>query len=540
MKKFYTLLLTVLSISGYQFSHAQCLGNKGPNLLGAKGTFSAPFITVNPNADACTSSGSSAWSPVGNVGNALAGCNTPAQSLPCSDYIYTAANNGLFNEFRYSVVKTVGTTTGFNCIKGDWRGSDHTGDGGYFLAVNGAPNTTFSPIFYQIKSIPVCIGTTYEFSAYVINLKPGSGVTSSSPNISFKVNGQVIANSGLIAATQQSKWIKVGGSFVATTNIVDLEVVNATAVPVGNDLGLDDISINVCQSQINVNGPGATCAGSNVSVNYTVLDAYAAHSWYKWQVSTDGGANFSGVSAAAQASFTNNSYVLTNELGLVTSLMNGNKYRLAVATSEAGLSQPECIYFNDYTLIVADCAPTPVQLTSFNGKYQGGKAILDWQTSQELNSDRFEIFRSIDGVEFVKVAVVKSAGNSNTVRSYTHPDYVSSAASQVYYKLKQIDIDGRFTFSSIIKLNIGSQTKFEVFPNPFTNNFTVSFSALKSATATLRIQNAAGHLVYAKQVAITKGTNSLVMNSLPSMATGVYYITINNEELNINSKLQKF
>ena len=77
-------------------------------------------------------------------------------------------------------------------------------------------------------------------------------------------------------------------------------------------------------------------------------------------------------------------------------------------------------------------------------------------------------------------------------------------------------------------------------PNPFTNNFTLSFSAVRSATATLRIQNSAGHLVLSKQIAVTKGTNSVVMNSLPAMATGVYYITVNNDELNLNSKLQKF
>ena len=157
MKNFYSVVLTILSISISQLSQAQCVGAKGPNLLGAKGTFSAPFITVNTAADACISAGSNTYNPTGNVGNALSGCSTPAMSLPCSDYIYTDKSNGLFNEFRYSILKTVGNNNGFNCIKGDWRGSDHTGDGGYFLAVNGAPNNTFSPVFYQIKSIPVCI-----------------------------------------------------------------------------------------------------------------------------------------------------------------------------------------------------------------------------------------------------------------------------------------------------------------------------------------------------------------------------------------------
>ncbi|MEO6233483.1 MAG: T9SS type A sorting domain-containing protein [Ferruginibacter sp.] len=540
MKKFYTICLTVLGLISYQFSQAQCNGIKGPNLLGAKGTFSTPFITVNNTAAVCTQSGSSAFNPPGNVGNALSGCTSSAPGLPCSDYNYTASAGGLVPEFTYSILKTVGNAAGGNCLKGDWRGSDHTGDGGYFMAVNGAPSNSYSSVFYQIKQIPVCVGATYEFSAYVINLKPGSGSSSSNPNISFKVNGVVIANSGIIAANGTATWVKVGGSFTATTTTVDLEVVNATAVANGNDLGLDDISINVCESQILVSGPGSVCAGNNVDVNYTVTDNSHTNTWYKWLLSTDGGATFSDVTTGAQATFTGNSYTLTNNLGVVTSLMNGYKYRLNVSTSLLGLDNPDCIYFNDYTLIAADCAPTPVQLTSFTGKYASGKSMLDWQTSQEINSDRFELFRSGDGLDFVKIASIKSAGNSNVVKNYSYLDEISgNTGNNVYYRLKQIDIDGRATFSSIVKLNLGSKTSFEVFPNPFSTNFTMSFGATKSASATLRIQNSTGVLVYSKQIAVTKGNNSIVMGNLPTLATGVYYVSLFNEELSFNGKLQK-
>ncbi len=540
MKKIYTIIMSALTLSSYQVSTAQCNGVKGPNLLGAKGTFSAPFITVNTNAAACTSSGSNTFNPPGNVGNALLGCSNPGLFLPCSDYIYTADVGGLIPEFRYSVLKSVGNANGGNCIKGDWRGSDHTGDGGYFLAVNGAPNTGFSPIFYQMKSVPVCIGATYEFSAYVINLRPGSGTNASSPNISFKVNGVVIANSGLIAGTTTATWVKVGGSFTASTPMVDLEVVNATAVANGNDLGLDDISFNVCQSQISVNGTATTCSGNNVDVNFLATDYSHTNNWYKWQVSTDGGASFTDATVAAQAVFAGNTFALTNNLGIVNSLMNGYKYRLVVSTSAAGLANPDCVYFNEYTLIVADCSATPVQLTSFTGKYSSGKAMLDWQTSQELNSDRFELFRSTDGSDFIKVSTIKSSGNSSTVKNYSYQDNISgNSGNYVYYRLKQIDINGKATFSSVVKLNLDSKSSFDIFPNPFTNNFTVSFSAPKTSNATLRVQNSTGHLVYSKQVMVTKGNNSVVVNNLPIMAPGVYYVTIQNEEMNFNGKLQK-
>ena len=545
MKKFYTLILTVLSLISYQFSNAQCNGIKGPNLLGAKGTFSAPFITVNSAAASCTGSGSNTYNPNGNIGNALLGCTGTGTAVPCSDYLYTAANDGLQPEFKYTVIKNIGDNNGGNCIKGDWRGNDHTGDGGYFLAVNGAPDNTFSNIFYQVKAIPVCIGATYEFSAWVINLLPGTSpyaLAGSEPNISFKVNGVVIANSGPIAYNNDATWVKVGGSFTVTTSTVDLQVINATSVATGNDLGLDDISFNICQSQIGVvdaSGSVSNCVGNNVSAIYTVSDNSQTNTWYKWQQSTDGGASFTNVSAPAQATFVGNTFLLTNNIGIVTSLMNGYKYRLVVAASAVGLATPDCIYFNDYTLIVADCGPLPVQLSSFTGRYSAGKSLLDWQTSQEQNSDRFELFRSTDGDDFIKVASIKSAGNSNSVRNYSYVDNIGGSGNIVYYRLKQIDIDGKATFSPIVKLSLGAKSSFGIFPNPFSNNFTVSFGAAKTATATLRIQNSAGSLVYSKTIGVSKGNNSLLLNSLPTLGSGVYYITIYNDELNFNGKLQK-
>jgi hypothetical protein len=550
MKKFYTLLMTVISFYSSQIANGQCTGVKGPNLLGAKGTFSTPYITINNGADNCIKSGANSFSPANNVGSAITGCTaTTGSAIPCSDYVYTSSSNGLFPEYRYSILKTVGNSSGGNCIKGDWRGSDHTGDGGYFMAVNGAPNNTYSPVFYQIKSIPVCIGATYEFSAWVINLLPATSASArpgSEPNISFKVNGVVIANSGTIAYTNSATWVKVGGSFTATSSVVDLQVVNATAIAGGNDLGLDDIAINVCQSQIAVNGPGGTtngtssiCEGNVAIVNYAVTDPTHTNTWYKTQLSTNGGTSFTDLSAAAQAAYTGDSFTLPLEIGIVKSAMNGYKYRLIVSTTESGLADPECVYFNDFTLIVTACGPLPVKLNSFTGRYSNGIAILDWQTSQELNSDHFELFRSYDAIDFVSVAKVASAGFSNTIKNYSYNDRVGSA-NTVYYRLKQVDINGKETFSSIVKLSMEAKDGVEIFPNPFYNNFTVTLPSAKSSLATLKIFNTAGQAVYSKIISVNKGNNSIVVGNLPaSINPGVYYITITNDEINFNSKLQK-
>ena len=545
MKKFYTLVLTVLSVCSFNFINAQT----GPNLLGAKGTFSTPFITVNSSASSCTRSGSASYNPAGNIGNALNGCSSSGSSLPCSGYNYVYKSGGLGPEFTYTIIKNIGDANGGNCIKGDWRGQDHTGDGGYFMAVNGAPNNTYSNIFYQIKSIPVCPGTQYEFSAWVLNILPSSSpyaLPGSQPNISFNIitaaGTQTIGNSGPIPYTATPTWVKVGGTFTApdTVTSVDLQVVNATAVALGNDLGLDDISFNVVQSNIAVNGPGNTCGGNNITVNYVVTDATHTNTWYKWQKSIDGGATFVDSSLGAQtAVFSGDSYTLPLSINNVSLSMNGYKYRVVVSTSKAGLANATCTYVNEFTLIVNACGPLPVILSSFTGRYSNGVSILDWQTSQELNSDHFDLFKSADGEDFSLVTTIKAAGFSSVIKNYSYQDNSQNNGQYVYYRLKQVDIDGKYTFSSVVKLALGLNTSVAVYPNPFNNDFTVSFSANKTAPATLRLTNNTGQLVFSKTISVNKGNNSILVNGIPSLRPGIYYMSMSNEELNFNSKIQK-
>ncbi len=549
MKKIYMLIGVLAGIVLMQKAHAQCNGVKGPNLLGAKGTFSTPAITVNNSGSACLRNATSTYNPVNNVGSALAGCASTGASLPCSDYTYSAANNGLNPEGRYTIIKNIGDANGGNCVHGAFRAQDHTGDGGYFMAVNGAPNNTVSPVFYKIKSIPVCIGATYEFSAWVINMLPGTNPAAgagSEPNISFRVNGTVIGTSGPIAYNNIPVWVRVAGSFVATTSTVDLEVINATAVASGNDLGLDDISIQLCGSNIAVSQPYVTgsgsasfCEGANVSVDFTVTDATASNKWYQWQISTNGGASFTNVGAPAQAVFTGTSYTLTRNIGVVTTAMNGYKYRLVVATSQAGLSNADCGFFNEYTLVVPSCGPLPVSLIAFNGKYSNGTSTLDWQTSQEVNNKEFQLLRSLDGNKFDVIATIAGAVNSSTIKNYQYQDRISGQG-YVYYRLRQVDIDGKMTTSNIVRLGMGNDAKpFEIYPNPYTTSFTASFSAGRTAKATMQLVNIKGQSVYSTQVNVTKGFNAIQMNNLPDLQSGLYQVIIFNEDFKFVGRVQK-
>lgn len=533
-------LLALLFVS--QQMSAQCTGTKGPNILGAKGSFSAPFITINPAAASCAASGTSTFSPVGNVGNALGGCSATGDILPCSPYPYTAAARGLDPEPSYSVVKVIGDANGFNCLKGQWKGSDHTGDGGYFMVVNGANNNSVDQRFYQIKNIPVCIGSTYEVSAWAINVLPStysSIPANARPDISLKINGVEVARSGPIDYKAIPSWIKISGTFTATTSTVEFQAVNNTVFATSNDFGIDDVSINVCESQIAVEGPANICSGNNVSPTFTVTDPAQLNSWYKLQLSTNAGTTYSDLTAPEQATFIGNTYSVNYNLGAANMLMNGNKYRFVTAASLDALGSPNCGSYNDFTIIVNDCGPLPVKLSAFNGRYANGTAYLDWQTSQEINTSRFELLRSFDGMRFNSIATVRSAGNSNSVRNYNYRDNTAGTGKYVYYRLKQIDLDGKSTFSNIIRLALGENTGMDIFPNPFSSQFTVSFSSPVAANATLMLRNSTGQMVYQRSLQTTKGNNAFVLNQLPALPQGTYYVQVYNDRFNYTGKLQK-
>ncbi|MCO5287572.1 MAG: T9SS type A sorting domain-containing protein [Chitinophagaceae bacterium] len=559
MKKVYlsVLALAFMGISKVQAQTPQM----GPNLLGAKGTFSAPFVQPRQrpssySSNYCVVSGNNAVSPADNIGKKLDQLSSSDPGVPKSGYTYVYKKDGLVPEFTYTLIRIIGQGSlsgGMgNCIKGDWRGQDATGDNGWFMAVNGAPNNTQSPIFYRIEDIDVCPGTEYQFSAKVINLLPGDSPAAgegSEPNISFVIKGNdgsidTIARSGAVAYHNIPEWVTVGGAYTAGTSVtkVTLEVVNSTAVASGNDLGLDDISFNVLESSIGLSGDlNPMCVDASAVVNFTVNDVTETNSWYKWQVSTNGGTTFTDSTAPAQATFSNGSYTLTLTVANLQESMNGRIYRLVAGTSPSSFGNPNCSkYVQNFAVRVNACGPTPVDLMNFNGRYNNGQVSLDWQTAQEFNSDKFEIYRSENGQNFALVGSVKSAGYSGDVKSYSFVDGNPGSSQYVYYKLKQIDLDGKFIYTNVVKVAVGGlKASLQAYPNPFSTHFTASFSANKTADATITLRNSIGQPVMVRTLKVTKGNNTVDISNLPPLTPGVYYATIHNDDINYNIKLQK-
>ena len=175
----------------------------------------------------------------------------------------------------------------------------------------------------------------------------------------------------------------------------------------------------------------------------------------------------------------------------------------------------------------------PVQLTSFDAKLVNSIGVLcSWQTASELNNDYFEIERSTVGspqtTEWKVVGKVKGNGTSNSVQSYQFTDNVMLSgveASNIYYRLKQVDFDGKSSLSEVrvVNFNQSKNTEWNIYPNPATNELHIETSSSEKLTA--QVFDITGK----KVIENILFTNTTTINT-SSLVEGMYFLRITNAD----------
>src|SRR5690606_8997339 len=121
----------------------------------------------------------------------------------------------------------------------------------------------------------------------------------------------------------------------------------------------------------------------------------------------------------------------------------------------------------DQTIVVEELVPLPVELEKFTANVFGkDKVKLEWHTLSEINNSHFEIERSRNGMYFMRIAEIKAASNATEEHFYHYVDEKPLEDTN-YYRLKQVDYDGKFEYSQIRSVSLNfSNFNFKVFPNP--------------------------------------------------------------------------
>lgn len=187
-------------------------------------------------------------------------------------------------------------------------------------------------------------------------------------------------------------------------------------------------------------------------------------------------------------------------------------------------------------------AALPLVWKSFTAKRVNQVSELDWITSMEKNNHYFLVERSKDGKNFTAIsdAIPTKAvqGNSETPLSYTHTDPLPFEGHN-YYRIRQIDLDGRISSSKVIDVYFGNDSKVTVYPNPADQYLNVDISITKASPALVQLIDATGRIVKTIQSDLHIGDNT-VRVELDDLADGVYMVKVtNNKGLNYSQSIRK-
>lgn len=292
-----------------------------------------------------------------------------AQPNGVTNYTYVA---GSPNDGQYTIAKTI---SGLNS---GWIPQivNHTPNdpNGYMMVVNASNSPG---IFYQTTITDLCPNTTYEFSAWIINILRNTGIK---PNVRFAIenNGVEILQFSTNDIPENSGWIKYARTFVTPTNlgIITLKMTNQNPGGNGNDLALDDITFSACGPTLipSITGNASTstqlCEGNSATFHFKtdVTPGVYQNPRYQWQVNAGNG--FTDLPNEQSTTYT---ATFTNAIKGVY------QYRLLVGDGN-NINSPNCriagspltVTVNPFPVAVAE-NPTPVciggtiQLNAFGG-----------------------------------------------------------------------------------------------------------------------------------------------------------------------------
>ena len=203
-------------------------------------------------------------------------------------------------------------------------------------------------------------------------------------------------------------------------------------------------------------------------------------------------------------------------------------YQVLVTNSTNGCSNSETVNVK----ITDTCNFLPVTWLGFTAILQNGKTNLNWLVAMENNNKEFVVERSLDGIQWTALFSVGSKGNTTTERSYKDLDAAPRTGIN-FYRIKQVDNDGKFTYSVIRSVRLGSEgPTFVVYPNPALNVLNYELlNAGNTVSLDFFLHGADGKLL--KKMHINNSRGSFSIYDLPS---GVYVLTMRDNKGKVENK----
>ncbi|CAF4971381.1 unnamed protein product [Rotaria sp. Silwood1] len=390
-----------------------------------------------------------------------------------------------------------------------------------------APNTL-------IKWTPVATATSYDVYFGTVN-PPTTKITTTSLD-SILVTG--------LAYTTTYYWYVVpknlGGSPTGCDANTTSFTTMATPPPPNND---------ECDSAINIVA-GASVAGSTISATQSMAGQTCSgftgtaddDIWFTFTATQSGdadvtlvpiGTSFDAVvivysgdcSTLTQIGCADTSFGGGTEIVHLTGLNAGGTYLFRVYSYSSSITGQ-----GTFNVSIDGSAVLPVSLTQFSGEKKGTSNLLIWTTATEHNNKGFELQRSYNGNDFLKMNFIESKatnGNSATTLNYQFID-TKPFAGTTYYRLKQIDLNGKTNLSNVVAIKgdkVTNLTVTDVYPNPTAKLLNVVISSPVDDKVNIVVTDITGKVVKTQSAQIAVGNNNSQID-VSNLATGTYLMKV--------------
>ncbi|HMQ49321.1 MAG TPA: T9SS type A sorting domain-containing protein [Saprospiraceae bacterium] len=225
--------------------------------------------------------------------------------------------------------------------------------------------------------------------------------------------------------------------------------------------------------------------------------------------------------------------ILNNPLGSIYVASGAQLYTRRVVIGSASSNHTGYVtYFGETTIDSNN--NLPVELVSFELEGTAASVVVRWTTASEINNNYFDVERSADGIEWKSLGKVEGAGNSVEKRDYTFIDGAPLTGIS-YYRLKQVDFDGKFEYPAVEAIEITGNTTVitpesaTVFPNPFVKDITIVLPGSVEDVNAVELYNLQGQKVAAPSWT-SNNTNMIYVTFDNQLEGNTFFLMINTDK----------
>ncbi len=213
---------------------------------------------------------------------------------------------------------------------------------------------------------------------------------------------------------------------------------------------------------------------------------------------------------------------------------HGNNDNLIAEGGTLAENCPEDTHFQadnltslSYFDIVAVSPNLAIELERIWAEKTDQAIIVHWTTASETNNMGFELERSTDASNFERIGWIAGQGNSSTATDYKYIDTNAKKNIVYYYRLKAIEIDGKYEYSPVVSASLeGGAIEAQVFPNPVHQNEKLSLIAISDGQLDIQIFDDYARQVFNQKTNTLKG--EIINMHIPDLPGGVYLVTLTN------------